>query len=348
MAILVIDDRREARQIIQSFLESGGYHDIITAESAERGLEIIGIENPEPAGHPSIDLILMDIVLDGMSGVDACRIISSHPCFSDIPVVIMTAYTDPENIDAAFEAGAIEFLLKPVQKMELLARVRSILHFKDQLDKLRQREKQLTEITKELETANARLERLSHSDGLTGIPNRRYFDYMFKKLLASATRLSIPIALLMLDIDCFKPYNDTYGHLAGDDALKTVSESLHETIKRESDFIARYGGEEFAIVLFGTELAAAENLGEKIRQRIADLNIEHQASEISDRITVSIGVAACVPEPQITPDKVIFGADQALYKAKSEGKDRVTSFDPADLDKLAEFKSHFRISRHYV
>ncbi|HMA85926.1 MAG TPA: diguanylate cyclase, partial [Desulfosalsimonadaceae bacterium] len=275
-------------------------------------------------------------------------IIKSHPRFSDIPVVIMTAQTDPENIDSAFDAGAIEFLLKPVQKMELLARVRSIMHFKDQLDKLRKREKQLTEITKELETANARLERLSHSDGLTGIPNRRYFDYMFKKLLASATRLSIPIGLLMLDIDCFKSYNDTYGHLAGDDALKTVSESLHETIKRESDFIARYGGEEFAVVLFGTELAAVVNLGEKIRQRIADLNIAHQASTISDRVTVSIGVAACVPEPHITPDKLIFGADQALYQAKSEGRDRVVSCNPADLDKLAESKSHSRMARHYV
>jgi len=348
MAILVIDDRREARQIIQSFLKSGSYHDVITAESAERGFEIIGIENPDPPSNPPIDLILMDIVLDGMSGVEACRIIKSHPRFSDIPVVIMTAQTDPENIDSAFDAGAIEFLLKPVQKMELLARVRSIMHFKDQLDKLRKREKQLTEITKELETANARLERLSHSDGLTGIPNRRYFDYMFKKLLASATRLSIPIALLMLDIDCFKPYNDTYGHLAGDDALKTVSESLHETIKRESDFIARYGGEEFAVVLFGTELAAVVNLGEKIRQRIADLNIAHQASTISDRVTVSIGVAACVPEPHITPDKLIFGADQALYQAKSEGRDRVVSCNPADLDKLAESKSHSRMARYYV
>ncbi len=348
MAILVIDDRREARQIIQSFLAAGGYQDVITAESAERGFEILGIESPDPPANPAIDLILMDIVLDGMSGLDACRIIKNHPSFSDIPVVIMTAHTDPENINAAFDAGAIEFLLKPVQKLELLARVRSIMHFKDQLDKLREREKQLTEITRELKTANVQLERLSHSDGLTGIPNRRYFDYMFKKLLASATRLSIPIALLMMDIDWFKSYNDTYGHLAGDDALKIISESLHETVKRESDFIARYGGEEFAIVLFGTELATAESLGEKIRKRIADLDIEHETSACNAHITVSIGVAACIPEPHVTPDKLILGADQALYRAKNKGRDRVISCDPADLERLIDSKTPSRFNRHYV
>src|SRR6056297_31868 len=347
MTILVVDDRREVRHIIQAFLESGGYNNIITAASAERGLEILGVERDDPVSQP-IDLILMDIVLDGMDGVEACRKIKSYPALSDVPVVIMTAHTEPENIDKAFDAGAIEFLLKPVQKLELLARVRSIMHFKSQLDRLREREKQLTAITDELETANARLERMSHADGLTGIPNRRYFDFMFKKLMASATRMSIPLSLLLLDIDFFKPYNDTYGHLAGDDALKTIAENLHKTIKRESDFISRYGGEEFAIVLFGNDLKAAERLGENIRQQVEALDIAHEASGTSDRITVSIGIATCIPEPHIKPENLIYCADQALYEAKSTGKNRVVTRDSEYLDDPALKRNHTLMARHYV
>ena len=347
MAILIIDDQREARHIIQAFLESDGYQEIIATDSAEHGFEILGMIG-ETSRCPSIDLVLMDIVLEGMNGVDACRKIKAHPELADIPVVIMTAHTDPDNLDAAFNAGAIEFLLKPVQRLELLARVRSITHFKEQLKILKAREQQLTALTRELETANTRLERLSRSDGLTGIPNRRYFDYMFKKLMASATRLSIPISLLMMDLDCFKAFNDTYGHLAGDDALKTIAESLNETIKRESDFIARYGGEEFAVVLFGTEMETAEVLGEKIRQRVEKLNIVNEASDISDRVTVSIGVAACIPETHITPDKFIYCADQALYSAKSNGKNGVVSCDPEVFEDSFTNRNHTCMARHYV
>ncbi len=332
MAILVIDDRREARLLIQVFLESGGFQDVLTAPSAEMAFEILGISPESEGGGTPVELILMDIVMDGISGVEACRQIKSHPAVADVPVVIMTAYTNPAYIDAAFEAGAIEFLVKPIKKMELLARVRSIMHFNEELNKLREREKKLTGITDELKNANIKLERLSKSDGLTGIPNRRYFDYMLKKLVASAIRLSVPISLLMLDIDCFKAYNDNYGHMAGDDALRTLAGVLHTTIKRESDFIARYGGEEFAIVLFGTQLEAAAVLAETIRKRVEALDIRHQFSDISDRITVSIGIAACTPEPRITPDILINCADRALYEAKNTGKNCIINFDPTRPD----------------
>jgi len=332
MAILVIDDKREARLLIQVFLEGGGFQDVITTPSAEMGFEIMGI-SPESDGEGTpIELILMDIVMDGISGVEACRKIKAHPKMTDTPVVMMTAYTDPSYIDAAFDAGAIEFLVKPIKKMELLARVRSIMHFNQELNKLREREKMLTGITDELKNANIKLERLSKSDGLTGIPNRRYFDYMLKKLMASATRLSIPLSLLMLDLDCFKAYNDNYGHLAGDDALRTIAESLHTTIKRESDFIARYGGEEFAIVLFGTELDTAAALAETIRESMEELYIRHEFSDISDRLTLSIGVAACIPEPHIAPADLINYADQALYEAKSAGKNRIVKSDPLNFE----------------
>jgi len=327
MAILIIDDVPVTRKIIDSFLRDGGYTDIIQADSAEDAFKILGLYSDSNDQSPKIDLILMDIVLQGVDGIEACRLIKNDQRSAHIPIVILTAYSSSEHIDTAFKAGAIDFLPKPVNKLELHARVRSILHFKSEVDRLRDREQHLVETTLKLERANVLLERLSNSDGLTGIPNRRYFDYMFKKLLASGTRLAIPISLLMMDIDNFKLYNDTYGHLAGDDCLKLISGAIHDTIKRESDFIARYGGEEFAIVLFGVESDMAANLAENIREHVFGLKIPHSASTVSDWVSVSIGVISCIPEPSVTPVKMIDLADKALYEAKSHGKNKVIKYE---------------------
>jgi len=331
MAILIIDDVQVTRKIIDSFLKDGGYTDIIQAESAEKAFNLLGLYSDKDDNHPDIDLILMDIVLQGIDGIEACRLIKNDQRSAHIPIVILTAYSSSEHIETAFKAGAIDFLPKPVNKLELHARVRSILHFKSEVDRLREREKHLVETTLKLEKANVLLERLSNSDGLTGIPNRRYFDYMFKKLLASGIRLSIPISLLMMDIDNFKLYNDTYGHLAGDDCLKLISSAIHDTIKRESDFIARYGGEEFAIVLFGVEGEMAASLAENIREHVFGLKIPHSASTVSDWVTVSIGVVSCIPEPSVSPDNMIALSDKALYAAKSHGKNQVIKFEYPDV-----------------
>ena len=331
MAILIIDDVPVTRKIIESFLKDGGHTDIIQAESAENAFHLLGLYADGNTPRPPIDLILMDIVLQGVDGIEACRLIKNDQRSAHIPIVIITAYTSSEHIETAFKAGAIDFLPKPINKLELHARVRSILHFKSEVDRLREREKHLVETTLQLERANVLLERLSNSDGLTGIPNRRYFDYMFKKLLASGTRLAIPISLLLMDIDNFKLYNDTYGHLAGDDCLKLISGAIHDTIKRESDFIARYGGEEFVIVLFGVEAKMAAELAENIREHIFGLKIPHSTSSVNDWVTVSIGVVSCIPEPSISPEKMIDRADKALYAAKSHGKNQVVQFEYAGI-----------------
>ena len=331
MAILIIDDVPVTRKIIESFLKDGGHTDIIQAESAENAFHILGLYAESDESRQPIDLILMDIVLQGVDGIEACRLIKNDQRSAHIPIVIITAYTSAEHIETAFKAGAIDFLPKPINKLELHARVRSILHFKSEVDRLREREKHLVETTLQLERANVLLERLSNSDGLTGIPNRRYFDYMFKKLLASGTRLAIPISLLLMDIDNFKLYNDTYGHLAGDDCLKLISGAIHDTIKRESDFIARYGGEEFVIVLFGVEPKTAAELAENIREHIFGLKIPHSASSVSGWVTVSIGVVSCIPEPSVSPEKMIDRADKALYAAKSHGKNQVVQFEYAGV-----------------
>lgn len=326
MTILIVDDDRVIRTVIRSFLNDAGHKDAIEAESAERLFEILGM-NSDDNPDVQIDMILMDIILNGIDGIEACRRIKADGRFSHIPIVIITGHITSEHIETAFKAGAIDFLTKPINRLELHARVHSILHFKSEMDRIREREQLLVEMTTKLEKANLTLERLSNSDGLTGIPNRRYFDQTFKALLASATRLSLPLSLLMMDIDNFKLYNDTYGHLAGDDCLKLISKTIHESIKRKSDFIARYGGEEFVIVLFGVKSDVAFSLAEDIRKHIFGLKINHLKSPTSDWVTVSIGVASCIPEPSVLPEHLIEWSDKALYMAKSNGKNQVKNFE---------------------
>ena len=155
MSILIIDDVTVTRKIIKSFLEDGGYRETIEAASAEDAFRILGLYADGSAGPPpQIDLILMDIVLQGIDGIEACRMIKNHQRSANIPIVILTAYSSSEHIETAFKAGAIDFLPKPVNKLELHARVRSILHFKSEVDRLREREQHLVETTLKLERAN--------------------------------------------------------------------------------------------------------------------------------------------------------------------------------------------------
>jgi diguanylate cyclase (GGDEF)-like protein len=170
------------------------------------------------------------------------------------------------------------------------------------------------------------LKRLSASDGLTGIPNRRLFDEYMTREWRRARRNASSIALMMCDVDHFKNYNDTYGHQAGDDCLRRVAAALQTVMERAADIVARYGGEEFAVVLPDTESAGALFLAEKIRQAILDLEIPHRGSP-HGMITLSIGVAAIVPSEHVPHDELIQAADRALYQAKHDGRDRVCHLD---------------------
>lgn len=182
---------------------------------------------------------------------------------------------------------------------------------------------QLAATNMQLLTLNEDLRRTSLSDGLTGIANRRYFDEIMELEWQRAVREKKPLALLMVDIDFFKAYNDTYGHLAGDDCLKLIARLLDTIPKRSVDIAARYGGEEFAIVLPDMDEQGATTMGEKVRVAVENLAIEHTGSSISTRVTVSIGVAVIVPESATTPSTIIAAADSALYQAKHEGRNRI-------------------------
>ena len=183
----------------------------------------------------------------------------------------------------------------------------------------------LQDRTRQLEEANTRLERISNYDGLTAVPNRRYFEHFYELEWRRAWREQKWITLIMIDVDFFKPYNDRHGHLAGDDCLKRLAQGL-QVVNRASDLVSRYGGEEFVAVLSGTDTAGALLIARRMQERILSLRLIHGDSPVSPYVTVSMGLASQIPESPATPEDLLLKADQALYQAKAEGRNRIQVF----------------------
>lgn len=182
-----------------------------------------------------------------------------------------------------------------------------------------------------LEKANVALQRMAMIDGLTQIANRRCFDETLQKEWLRLTREQKPLSLLLGDIDYFKKFNDHYGHHAGDDCLRLVSKALADSVLRPADLAARYGGEEFVMLLPGVDIQGALQVGQRILSAIRELAIKHQKSEISDTVTISLGAATLTPSVERAPETLILSADEALYQAKEQGRNRIVPAQPADL-----------------
>ena len=188
---------------------------------------------------------------------------------------------------------------------------------------LEARNEELTRLRLALETANQRLKRLVAVDSLTGIANRRHFDRALDRELRRARRDARPLSLIFLDLDEFKRYNDTYGHARGDEVLRQVARTLDETFRRGGDLVARYGGEEFAVILPGVDARRAGLYAERLRRRIWRLAIAYAAALGADRVTISGGVATTTPGAIVAADDLLHAADQALYRAKCLGRNRI-------------------------
>ena len=322
MAIVIVDDTIFSLEVIKSFLKSAGYLDVITIQSAAELYQLV--DGYSDRGIVDIDLILMDIVMPEVNGIEACRNVKKREWLVDVPVIMVTATTDKDDLQLAFSAGAMDYIKKPLERVELLARVRSALRLKHETFRRKARETELLEVTRQLKAANERLQNLSFLDGLTGIANRRHFDQGLLQESRRAKRDNTPLSLIMIDIDYFKAFNDSYGHLKGDDCLKTVASTLKQTMKRPGDFSARYGGEEFAVVLPNTDEIGAVVIAEELRVGIESASIPHINSLCADHVTVSLGVVTRTPGQADTPDDLILAADRALYRSKHEGRNRVS------------------------
>jgi two-component system, chemotaxis family, response regulator WspR len=283
---------------------------------------------PEPAEAVMVarqiapTLILQDLVMPGTDGLSLVRAYRANDVTRGIPVVVLSTREDPETKGEAFAAGANDYLVKLPDRIELIARVR--YHSRAYLNQLQRDDayRALRESQRQLMDANIELQRLTNLDGLTGLNNRRRFDEYAAVEWRRAIREQINFALLVVDVDDFKRFNDTYGHVAGDDALKSVAAAIRASCTRPADLPARFGGEEFAVILPGADAAGALHLAESIRRAVRDLQLAHSASTTGPFLSLSVGGVATIPDPSTPVLEAIVCADGALYEAKHAGKNR--------------------------
>lgn len=329
MAILIVDDQRDMRESLKFLLEAQGHSDVRLAANGRDALDLLTLDG-SVAGVP-VDVMVIDVVMPGLSGIEVCRQIKADPRLHDIPVLVMTGRSDESLLQQAFAAGAHDFLPKPVSPNELTARVRAAIRLKQELDHRRAHERELVDMTDRLKRLNDQLKRLAILDDLTGIPNRRFFNQLVRKEWGRAAREETPLSLVLIDVDVFKAYNDRYGHPAGDACLARVAGALNRVTRRPGDAIARYGGEEFAVLLANTATDGAAVVAEKLRIAVEGLGLEHTGSA-HRVVTISLGIATAIPDRRGSPDRLMGAADRALYEAKAGGRNRIgvaTTLDAA-------------------
>ena len=292
--ILVVDDIPSNVHVLSRILKDD--HDIYFATDGVKALELVQARLP--------DLVLLDIMMPGMDGYEVCSRIKADPITRDIPVIFISAKSEVEDETYGLEVGAIDFISKPISPPIVKARVRNHLLLKRQTDLLRT---------------------LSFIDGLTGIANRRRFDEVLLREWRRCARAQLPLSLIMLDVDQFKPYNDHYGHQAGDECLRAVAQLLAEQVMRPGDLVARYGGEEFVCLLPETDEDGAVLVAERLREAVAERGLPHAVSPVAGHVTISLGVATARPTMEDTPDRLTQLADGLLYEAKRAGRDRACS-----------------------
>lgn len=300
--LLVVDDSPDNLEILSTRLRFRGYA-VETATGGREALERISRRPP--------DLVLLDVMMPDLDGFEVTRRIKRDPKLPFIPVILVTARDSTEDKVAGLDAGADDYLTKPINFPELEARVRSMLRIKELQDELGEK--------------NRELEQLSISDGLTGLFNHRHLQELVHEEFERARRTGEPLSVVMLDLDHFKRVNDLYGHQAGDRVLQELAEILRHTA-REIDKLGRYGGEEFLAILPDTDPVAAEIFAERVRDHVARHPFTVGRGEPL-RLTVSCGMAT-YPQPGVyNPKMLVQRADQAMYAAKAAGRNRIARYN---------------------
>ncbi len=301
--VLIVDDEKVNIDVLIGLLKP--YYRTAVAKSGELALK--RLETP-----PLPDLILLDIIMPGMDGYEVCRKIKENPKTRVIPVIFITGKSDEKDEAKGFQAGAVDYITKPLSPPTALARVKTHIELKKRGDML---------------------EWLAGMDGLTGIPNRRQFDQVLDSEWKRAMRYQHKMSLILMDIDYFKLYNDHYGHTEGDECLKKVAGAISGVMPRCEDLTARYGGEEFVCILPETGSKGAMVVANRILENVCALNIPHAQSKVADHVTISLGITTAHPELKDSAHELLEKADMALYQAKKKGRNQIVQLN--DLDKTS-------------
>jgi diguanylate cyclase (GGDEF)-like protein len=298
--VLIADDDRITREYVGGLLRGNG----MKVEMAENGKAAV-----DRVGQGGVDIILLDVMMPGLSGIDCCRLIKSMTAEDFVPIILVTAKSDPDSRVEGLRIGADDYIAKPFDERELLARVTNMLRIKKMHD--------------DVNEARTRLERLAVRDELTGLYNYRYLHSRLNEEFKRAERFRDPLACAMVDIDHFKSFNDQHGHVVGDAVLAEVAKRLRGAV-REIDVVARYGGEEFLLVLPSTHFAGALTVADRVWRSVGESPARLAGKDFD--VTVSVGVALYPSRDVKTKDQLVKAADRALYQAKDDGRNRICVF----------------------
>ena len=312
MKILVVEDSKVTMKALCSYLGRMGIENPLTAVTGQAAIDIFRTERP--------DIVLLDAILPDIDGFDIARQFRSMEKAGEwTAIIFLTSMDKDEDVARGIEAGGDDYLLKPISAAVLAAKIRA-------MSRLVEKQRQLAEVAQKQNVANKKLQRLSTVDALTGIGNRRLFDEFAQREWRRCLRMKKPLSIVMLDVDHFKLFNDSYGHSAGDACLKAVATQVARSAPRAGDLAARYGGEEFAMILGETDLDGANWVANHICQQVAARKIPHRASSFQ-HVTVSCGVASVIPQADMSLQGLLKAADNALYMAKTQGRNKVVNGD---------------------
>ena len=292
--ILIVDDSTTELEIMMDGLSD--HFSVSITTDANEALQIAH-QSPQP------DLILLDIVMPEIDGYSLCSTLKNNYHTHNIPVIFVTSANDTSSIIKAFEVGGVDYITKPLKIPELNIRIQTHIHIKNK---------------------SKQLESLAYLDPLTRIPNRRKYNETFQYEWSRSIRYKQPIAIIIVDIDFFKQFNEHYGHAKGDNCLTQVAQLLNEQCKRSTDLFARIGGEEFIMLMPNCDLTDAVKKAEKMKTEINKAKIRHDGINHGHYLTVSFGVAATVPQYEHEAISLFQKADDALFNAKSDGRNRIS------------------------
>lgn len=311
-SVLVVEDQPSMRASLVQELKHAGVSEIMEAADGQVALQLFKLRRP--------DLVLLDIRLPGLDGYGVAHQMRESEAGDWTPIIFLSGLDTDLDLWRGIESGGDDYLVKPVKPIVLVAKLRAMRRLLD----MRRR---LVSMSAELHLANQRLNEMVEMDALTGLVNRRGFDRILHAEILLARRDNKPLTLMLCDLDHFKRYNDSCGHVKGDECLRTVGKLLRDVCMRPRDVASRYGGEEFAMILPNTPRSGAMTFARALGKMLQVRAIPHPDSPLGNVLTLSGGITTCIPDESTSAESMVMRADQALYAAKAQGRARFFSFE---------------------